>query len=136
MGPVNNHSLLASALELLVDIGDFERTVIVANSPMTRSLGLSGMEKLTDVDGMLFVYDRDEFVPFTAERTLIPLILAFYNKDGDLLEHVLLQPGDRGPFWPPQSFRYAVEMPPELFVSGKLRVKNPRRSKRASKVWS
>lgn len=119
---MNDNSVFASALHIDVDLDDQTRTVVVANTPTTRALGLSGAAELTDVDGMLFVYDSNQFVPFTADRTLMPLILAFYDENGEMLGTHLLTPGDPGPFWPDMSFRYAVEMPPELFVSGRLRV--------------
>lgn len=120
---MNDHSVFDAALHLDVALGDLERTVIVANNPMTRSLGMSGVTNLTSVTGMLFVYDTDCFVPFTADRTLIPLVLAFYDENGEMLSFQEIQPGDPGPFWPPSHFRYAVEMIPEFFVAGKLKVK-------------
>lgn len=110
-----------AALHLDVEIADMPLTMIVANDPMSRTWGLNGVTTL-DADGMLFVYDKDEFVPFTADRTQIPLVLAFYDENGDWLGSHELQPGDPGPFWPPCPFRYAVEMPLGRFVSGRLRV--------------
>lgn len=119
---MNDHSVFATALHLNCSLGDFMRTVIVANTPHTRSLGMSGMKELTDVDGMLFVYDTNQFVPFTAAKTLVPLVLAFYDEHGMFLSSHELTPGDPGPFWPSQPFRYAVEMSPDMFSHGMLRV--------------
>ncbi len=102
-----------------IRLGDEERTVVVADSPSVRIRGLGDLEELTVADGMLFSYEDDVLHAFTAARMRFPIMLAFYDKDGVLLEHYRVEPGVPA-IVPTQRYRYVVEMPEEKFVVGKL----------------
>jgi uncharacterized membrane protein (UPF0127 family) len=56
-------------------------TARVADSPDERNRGLMGVEDLHGRRGMVFVFDRREFVTFYMYRTLIPLSIAFIDGD-------------------------------------------------------
>jgi uncharacterized membrane protein (UPF0127 family) len=102
-----------------IRLDDEERTVLVADTPSARLRGLGDLEELTTADGMLFSYDEDVLHAFTASRMRFPIMLAFYDKDGLLLEHYHVEPGVPAVV-PSQRYRFVVEMPAERFVAGKL----------------
>jgi uncharacterized membrane protein (UPF0127 family) len=65
----------------------------IAATPAQDERGLMYVTHLPDNDGMLFILPPGHAV-FWMKNTLIPLSVAFLDKDGDILEIHDMQPGD------------------------------------------
>ncbi len=60
-------------------------TVAVADTNEQRAQGLMGVEDLSPLDGMLFVFQSESVRSFWMKDTLIPLDIAFFDVDGFLV---------------------------------------------------
>jgi uncharacterized protein len=69
------------------DWGHARFSVDVADTPASRSQGLMFVENMPRMDGMLFVYDREQTVAFWMKNTLIPLDMIFADGTG-VVQHV------------------------------------------------
>lgn len=103
---------------------DFSRAVIelagdtynvaVADTPDELSRGLMGVEDLSPLDGMLFVYSSERFVSHWMKDTLIPLDIAFFDAGGNLVNVLSMEtcPDDDCPSYASDApAQYAVEVP-------------------------
>ncbi len=75
-----------------VQVGKIKLKAEYANSPYKRQIGLMFVEKMPKNQGMLFHFDRVQRMSFWMKNTLIPLDIAFFSKDGKLLEVHSLDP--------------------------------------------
>ena len=82
----------------------------IARTPAQQRQGLMYRKDLKDGYGMLFIFERDDIVPFWMKDTLIPLSIAFIASDGRILEIYDMEPGNLNPVQPSRSIRYALEM--------------------------
>jgi len=98
----------------VVEVNGIPLTVAVAGSPEQWPQGLSGVEVLEPLDGMLFVF------PTVAERTfwmdgmLFPLDVAFFDADGFLVNVVAMDTcpdGDCPNYLSDGLAQYALETP-------------------------
>jgi hypothetical protein len=64
-----------------VTLGAHRLDVEVARTDEEKAHGLMFREKLDETWGMLFVYDEEEVMSYWMENTLIPLSIAFIDKD-------------------------------------------------------
>lgn len=88
------------AIDLYVtnDEGDeLHYKVQVAETDEEQQKGLQGVEDLPVDEGMLFVYDREQPLSFWMKDTLIPLTVAFINKDMSVIAVYDAWPGDETP---------------------------------------
>jgi uncharacterized membrane protein (UPF0127 family) len=83
--------------------------VYVAVSAEQRSRGLANISSL-DLDGMLFYYQRPSYVPFTAEKMLMDIDVAWYDRAGTLLQQMTAEAG-MGAMYCPKAFSYVLEAP-------------------------
>ncbi len=78
--------LLAAVLALLptvvVHAPKADLTLEVARTGSQREHGLMNRTELAPHSGMIFVFDRDEFVNFWMKNTLLPLDMIFIGADG------------------------------------------------------
>jgi hypothetical protein len=66
--------------------------VEIAEGPEASARGLMGVEHLSDAQGMVFLPPEPSTVPFWMKDTLIPLDLAFWDREGRIFEIQQMQP--------------------------------------------
>ena len=89
-------------------------TVAVADDAAERARGLSGVEDLGGLRGMLFVYPGDVTAGFWMKDTSIPLDIAFFAADGSLVDQRSMVPCPADPcpvYAPGRPYRCALEVP-------------------------
>lgn len=75
-----------------VKIGNHALKVEVADNDATRARGLMFREKMARNDGMLFIFEEPAYQSMWMKNTLIPLSVAFLDKDGVILNIRDMQP--------------------------------------------
>lgn len=96
--------------------------VEIARTEAERSRGLMYRKNLSDGEGMLFIFERDDVLSFWMKNTLIPLSIAFIASDGRILEIRNMQPHDLNSIKSSRSVRYALEVPQGWFSRAGVRV--------------
>ncbi len=91
--------------------------VEVARTPEERSHGLMGRKHLDKDEGMLFVFEREDYHGFWMRDTLIPLSIAFIDKDGRIVSITDMKPRTLDSHLPPRPVLYALEMNQGWFSS-------------------
>jgi uncharacterized membrane protein (UPF0127 family) len=71
--------------------------VEVAQTPEQRSRGLMGRRSLAQDEGMAFIFFEETRGGFWMKNTLIPLSIAFFDKDGEILRIMDMQPCRQAP---------------------------------------
>jgi uncharacterized membrane protein (UPF0127 family) len=87
--------------------------VDVAETDEQRAFGLMHRESLPDDEGMLFVFFEDSTSAFTMRNTLIPLSIAFFDFDGEILKILDMEPCEAEPcpsYDPAVTYRGALEV--------------------------
>ena len=69
----------------------------VADSPAQHVQGLMNRESLDEDGGMLFLFFEDQDGPFHMKDTLIPLSIAFFDRDGVILKILDMEPCESDP---------------------------------------
>jgi uncharacterized membrane protein (UPF0127 family) len=75
-------------------IGKAELTTEVASTPLQEETGLMYRTKMSDNHGMIFLLTRTGYATFWMKNTLIPLSVAYIDKDGVILEIHDMKPLD------------------------------------------
>ena len=73
-------------------IGSHTLRVEVADNDASRTKGLMFREKMARNDGMLFVFEDPAYQSMWMKNTLIPLSVAFVDRDGVILNILDMQP--------------------------------------------
>lgn len=102
-------------------------TVELAQSNDEKSHGLMFREKMSDKQGMLFVYDEEQIMSFWMKNTLIPLSIGFFDKDKKLLEVIDMEPvsvleKDIPSYQSKSPAQYALEVNKGWFVRNKIKL--------------
>jgi len=85
--------------------------VEVANRPEERRRGLMFREALPADEGMLFVFEQEQYLSFWMKNTLIPLSIAFISRDGEIVDIQDMEPlDDRTSHRSARPALYALEM--------------------------
>ncbi len=80
------------------EFGQATFSIDVADDVQERAQGLMFVEEMPMLEGMLFVYERPQFVSFWMKNTLIPLDMLFASPQGEILRiHENAVPGDLTP---------------------------------------
>jgi len=98
----------------VIELGGIPYTVAVADTNEERVRGLMGVEELSPLDGMLFVFDRDAVRSFWMKDTLMPLDIAFFDDNGFLVGQTSMSTcldGDCPRYSSEGLARYALEAP-------------------------
>lgn len=77
-------------------LGDKKIQVEVADSDEKRSYGLMFRETMPDNVGMLFIFDNEAPRSFWMKNTLIPLSIAYFDRDKILREIIDMEPAPLG----------------------------------------
>jgi uncharacterized membrane protein (UPF0127 family) len=77
--------------------GEEEIAVEIADTPEERARGLMGRESLPEDSGMIFVYPEPTEGAYWMKNTLIPLSIAFYDSNGEILRLLDMEPCRRDP---------------------------------------
>ena len=121
-----------------IHLGGKTVVVEIADTDERRAYGLMFRNSLPKDEGMLFIFDDERTLSFWMKNTLIPLSIAYINKDRILTEIVDMQPAilgaarpksypskkksmyalemnigwfERNKIWPGVQFRYADKAP-------------------------
>src|SRR5690349_8767015 len=82
--------------------------VKVAKTPAHRRRGLMHSTSI-GADGMLFEYDYSTYRPFYMQDTPLPLVIAFFDEQGNFIGSRPMQPNSTKPVIPQRPFKYAIE---------------------------
>lgn len=91
--------------------------VEVAKTPEERNHGLMGRKHLNKDEGMLFIFEAEDYHGFWMKDTLIPLSLAFIDKEGRIVWITEMKPQTLDSHVPPKPVLYALEMNKGWFSS-------------------
>ena len=104
-------------------------SVELAVKPEERQRGLMFRTELAPDSGMLFVFDEQGNGPFWNMNTLIPLSIAYLDRDGtivDLQEMKAIGPGEAPTLYPPaRPYWYALEVNQGWFAARGVTVGTP-----------
>jgi uncharacterized protein len=91
-------------------IADRTLTVEIAATPQTMARGLMFREHLPEDHGMLFIWTQDQVVGMWMQNTLIPLSVAFIDRDYRVRNIADMEPHSRHVHASDGPVRYALEV--------------------------
>jgi len=97
-------------LRIPLYVNQKEIWVEVAKTPEERAKGLMGREHLKEDEGMLFIFEQEDYHSFWMKNTLIPLSIAFIDQEGRILKITDMKPMTLDSHSPPKPVLYALEM--------------------------
>jgi uncharacterized membrane protein (UPF0127 family) len=110
-----------SSLRIPLYIKSKEIWVEVAKTPEETSNGLMGRNRLGKDEGMLFIFEAEDYHGFWMKNTLIPLSIAFIDKDGRIVKITDMKPLSLQTHAPPRPVIYALEMNKGWFSSNGIK---------------
>ncbi len=111
-----------STLKIPFYIGQNEIQVEVAKTPEERSHGLMERKHLNKDEGMLFIFESEDYHGFWMKNTFIPLSIAFIEKSGRIAWITDMKPLTLDSHVPPKPILYALEMNKGWFSSHGVKV--------------
>lgn len=93
-----------------IEINEKTYTVEVANSQEKRAKGLMFRKHLPGNTGMLFVFSYEDYRYFYMKNTLIPLDIAFFNAQMEIVSIKQMEPLDEATVPSDKKAMYALEM--------------------------
>ncbi len=111
-----------SLLKIPLYIHHKEIWVEVAKTPEERSRGLMGRKFLGKDEGMLFIFETEDYHGFWMKDTLLPLSIAFIDRDGRIVSITDMQPLTLDSHLPSKPILYALEMNKAWFSSYGIKV--------------
>ncbi len=103
-------------------IKEKEIRVEVARTPEERAVGLMGRKHLGKEEGMLFIFEEEGYHSFWMKDTLIPLSIAFIDREGRIVRIADMKPLTLASHPPPQPILYALEMNQGWFSKNGIKV--------------
>lgn len=101
-------------------IKDREIWVEVARTPEERARGLMERKNLGKDEGMLFIFESEDYHGFWMKNTSIPLSIAFIDKEGRIVEITDMEPFSLESHLPPKPILYALEMKKGWFKTNRI----------------
>jgi uncharacterized membrane protein (UPF0127 family) len=114
-------ALSENLLKIPLYIKSKEIWVEVAKTPEERNRGLMGRNHLGKDEGMLFVFEKEDYHSFWMKDTRIPLSIAFIDKEGRIVSIQDMRPLTLESHTPPQLILYALEMKKDWFFSNGIK---------------
>jgi uncharacterized membrane protein (UPF0127 family) len=111
-----------NVLKIPLYIHHKEIWVEVAKTPEERSLGLMGRKHLAQDEGMLFIFEAEDYHSFWMKNTLIPLSIAFIDRDDRIVWVTDMKPLTLDSHVPPKPVLYALEMNQGWFSKNGIKV--------------
>jgi hypothetical protein len=99
-----------NVLKIPLYIHHKEIWVEVAETPEERNRGLMGRKYLGKDEGMLFIFEGENYHSFWMKNTLLPLSIAFIDRDGRIVWMTDMKPLTLDSHIPPRPVLYALEM--------------------------
>jgi uncharacterized membrane protein (UPF0127 family) len=97
--------------------------VEIAKTPSDREKGLMFRKSLGESDGMLFVFENEEYLSFWMKNTFIPLDIAYINKKGIINEIYYMAPVDISKIYNSiNPAKYALEVNAGWFNKNKIKI--------------
>ena len=103
------------------DAGNVIVNVEIVDDAKERAQGLMFREFLDDKNGMLFVFDDEDYHSFWMKNTLIPLDMIFISDKLEIVDIIYAEPCDEDPcgsYKPMEIAKYVLE------VNGNFTIKN------------
>jgi len=94
----------------------------VARTPEERVVGLMARKHLWKEEGMLFIFKEEGYHSFWMKDTLIPLSIAFIDREGRIVKITDMKPLTLTSHPPPKPILYALEMNKGWFSRNGIRV--------------
>jgi uncharacterized protein len=94
----------------------------VARTEDEKSRGLMFREKLGPDEGMLFIYEREDFLSFWMKNTALPLSIAFLDPIGRIVDLQDMEPFNLRTHTSARPARYALEMNRNWFQKNGVKV--------------
>jgi uncharacterized membrane protein (UPF0127 family) len=111
-----------SLLKIPLYIKNKEIRVEVAKTPEERANGLMGRKHLGEDEGMLFIFETEDYHGFWMKDTRIPLSIAFIDKEGRIVRMTDMKPLTLESHSPPKPILYALEMERGWFPANDIKV--------------
>lgn len=99
-----------------------EIRVEIAKTPEERAMGLMNRKKLEKDEGMLFIFESEDYHSFWMKNTLLPLSIAFIDKDRRIVDIKDMKPLTLDSHSPSRQVLYALEMNKGWFSANGIRV--------------
>ena len=110
----NQNSVIGSFVEKKV-------TLEVACSDAQRGKGLMNRQWLAENDGMIFIFPNEEYLSFWMKNTLIPLSIAFVDKDMTIVDIREMQALNLEPVKSSKKAMMAIEMNTQWFSRNNIK---------------
>lgn len=94
----------------------------MAKTPEERSRGLMGRRYLGRDEGMLFIFETEDYHGFWMKDTLIPLSIAFIDRKCQIIGIMDMTPLSLKSHFPPKPSLYALEMNQGWFFSNGINI--------------
>jgi hypothetical protein len=102
-------------------IKEKEIRVEVARTPEERAVGLMARKHLGKEEGMLFIFEEEGYHSFWMKDTLIPLSIAFIDREGRIVKITDMKPLTLTSHPPPKPILYALEMNKGWFSKNRIK---------------
>lgn len=104
-------------LQIKTDLCGKEVDLKLCSTPESLAKGYMGEDKPKDGEGMLFVYDDEDYLSFWMKNVKFPLDIIFFTKEGDYINHETMN-GYKGEddydlprYTSQRPARFAIELP-------------------------
>jgi uncharacterized protein len=97
-------------MKIPIYINDREIFVEVAKTGEERAIGLMGRTSLGKEEGMFFIFEDEGIHGFWMKNTLLPLSIAFIDREGKIIWITDMEPLTLSSHTPPRPVLYALEM--------------------------